>query len=442
MVEKRFECLLCGISHNYNSKIGRAHYQHAKIGEVKALAKQKFLEKRAMTYANLGVSSQKEDVHAAIKAIDKGLFPSAFCKVIPDVLTGDRSQCLVFHADGAGTKSIIAYLWWKEYGDVNAFKGISQDALVMNVDDIACTGLVSNFTVSNTIGRNKFLVPGDAIAAIIEGYQEFVDAMGKLGIGLFLCGGETADVGDLVRTVIVDSTVMARGPREAIIETANIAPGDAIVGIASTGKASYEREENSGISSNGITMARHAVLHRDYVAKYPEIVDPAVDKGLAYAGPFHLDDAVPGTSVPVGKALLSPTRTYLPMLKDVLAKFATPKELKSSIHGLVHATGGGMTKCGKFGAGVRYIKDALFEVPPVFAMIQEARKVAWEEMYRVFNMGHRLEVVCVPSFAEEVISAARRLGIGAKVIGRVEKGEHGTANVVVVKGPTGTFTYA
>ncbi len=442
MVEKRFECLLCGISHNYNSKIGRLHYQHAKIGEEKALAKQKFLEKRAMTYANLGVSSQKEDVHAAIKAVDKGLFPSAFCKVIPDVMSRDESRCLIFHADGAGTKSILAYLWWKEHGDVNAFKGISQDALVMNVDDIACTGIVSNFSVSNTIGRNKFLVPGDAIAAIINGYQEFVETMGKLGVDMYLCGGETADVGDLVRTVIVDSTVMVRGARDAIIETSRIAPGDVIVGIASTGKASYESEENSGISSNGITMARHAVLHREYMAKYPEIADPAVDKNLAYAGPFHLDDVVPGTSTRVGKALLSPTRTYIPVLKDVLGKFATPKEMKESIHGIIHATGGGMTKCGKFGAGVRYIKDALFPVPPVFAMIQQVGKVGWEEMYKVFNMGHRLEIICVPPFAEEIVSTARRFGIEAKVIGHVEKNAPGTANAVVVKGTNGTFTYA
>nr|MDO8087428.1 AIR synthase-related protein [Candidatus Sigynarchaeum springense] len=398
-------------------------------------------KKKGMTYADLGVSSRKEEVHAAIKAVDKGLFPTAFCKVIPDVLTGDGSRCLVFHADGAGTKSILAYLWWKEHGDVNAFKGISQDALVMNIDDIACTGLISGFIVSNTIGRNKFLVPGEVIEAIIDGYQEFAHGMGRLGIDLHLCGGETADVGDLVRTVIVDSTVLARGPRETIIETSSIVPGDVIIGIASTGKATYEREENSGISSNGITMARHAVLHRDYLAKYPEIADPAVDKRLAYAGPYHLDDVVPGMSMPVGKALLSPTRTYIPVIKDMLAKFASPKEMKASIHGIVHATGGGMTKCGKFGSGLRYVKDALFDVPPVFAMIQEAGNVKWEEMYKVFNMGHRLEVMCVPSFAEEAISAARRRGIEAKVIGRIEKGEPGTANVVVVKSPKATFTY-
>jgi phosphoribosylformylglycinamidine cyclo-ligase len=321
------------------------------------------------------------------------------------------------------------------------FKGISQDALVMNVDDIACTGLVSDFSISNTIGRNKFLVPGDVIAAIINGYQEFADAMGKLGVNLFLCGGETADVGDLVRTVIVDSTVMVQGSRNAIIETSNIAPGDVIVGIASTGKASYEQEENSGISSNGITMARHAVLHRDYMVKYPEIADPAVDKNLAYAGTFHLDEIVPGTSMSVGKAMLSPTRTYIPVLKDVLGKFATPKEMKTSIHGIIHATGGGMTKCGKFGSGVRYIKDTLFPVPSVFTMIQEAGKVAWEEMYKVFNMGHRLEIMCVPAFAEEIISTTRRFGIEAKVIGHVEKNSPGTANTVVVKSPNGTFIY-
>jgi phosphoribosylformylglycinamidine cyclo-ligase len=238
---------------------------------------------------------------------------------------------------------------------------------------------------------------------------------------MYLCGGETADVGDLVRTVIVDSTVMARGPRDTIIETNAIVPGDVIVGISSTGRATYEPEENSGISSNGITMARHAVLHHDYMVKYPEIVDPAVDKDLAYAGKYHVEDLLPGTALPVGKALLSPTRTYIPVLKDVLAKFSTPKEMKAAIHGIIHATGGGMTKCGKFGTGVRYVKDNLFPIPPVFSLIQQAGKVSWEEMHRVFNMGHRLEIMCVPSFAGEIIEVARRLGIEAKVIGRVEK---------------------
>ncbi|HME54217.1 MAG TPA: AIR synthase related protein [Candidatus Lokiarchaeia archaeon] len=440
MVEKRYDCVVCGKSHNYNSKIGKAHFQHAKIGESKALAKQKFLEKRAMTYANLGVSSRKEDVHAAIKAIDQGLFPSAFCKIIPDVLSSDEKQCLVFHADGAGTKSILAYLWWKETGDISAFKGIAQDALVMNIDDIACTGIASNFTVSNTIGRNKFIVPGEVIAEVINGYQEFSENMAKLGITLYLCGGETADVGDLVRTIIVDSTVMARERREVIIETNRITPGDVIVGISSTGKASYEVEQNSGISSNGITMARHAVLNHDYMRKYPEIVDPAIDKSLAYAGPYHLDDTVPGTSMLVGKALLSPTRTYVPVVKSLIGAFDSPKEIKDHLHAIIHDTGGGQTKCLNFGTGIRYVKDDLFPIPPIFSLIQQAGSVAWGEMYRVFNMGHRLEVICAEDFVADVIEKARHFKLEAKVIGHVEASDS-DGNSVVIMSDAGTFAY-
>lgn len=441
MVEKRYDCVVCGKSHNYNSKIGKAHFQHAKIGESKALAKQKFLEKRAMTYANLGVSSRKEDVHAAIKAIDQGIFPSAFCKIIPDILSNDERQCLAFHADGAGTKSILAYLWWKEKNDISVFKGIAQDALVMNIDDIACTGIVSNFAVSNTIGRNKFLVPGEVIAEIINGYQEFSANMATLGISLHLCGGETADVGDLVRTIIVDSTVMARDRREIIIETNRIIPGDVIVGISSTGKTSYELDQNSGISSNGITMARHAVLHHDYMVKYPEIVDPAIDKSLAYAGPYHLDDLVPGTSIFVGNALLSPTRTYVPVIKSLIDAINSPKEIEECLHAIIHDTGGGQTKCLHFGSGIRYVKDDLFPVPPIFSLIQEAGKVVWEEMYKVFNMGHRLEIICPENSARDVIEKARHFEIDAKVIGHVEGNDESTRNSVVITSEAGTFTY-
>nr|MDO8108769.1 AIR synthase-related protein [Candidatus Sigynarchaeota archaeon] len=397
-------------------------------------------KKLPLTYDNLGVSSQKEDVHKAIKDVDKGLFPSAFCKVIPDVLTGDGEKCLIFHADSAGTKTIIAYLHWRETGDARVFRGIAQDALVMNIDDIACAGLASGFVISNTIERNKFLITGDVIKEIIAGYQDVVDVMAPFGIALHLCGGETADVGDLIRTVTAECTVMARGHRASIIETVNAVPGDCIVGLSNTGKATYETAPNSSIGSNGITMARHAILAHDYAVKYPEIVDPSVKD--AYLGKFHLQDKLPGGSTTIGTALLSPTRTYLPVLHALFTSFGSPKDLKERIHAIIHDTGGGQTKCMKFGSGVRYVKDDLFPVPEIFELIQQEGNVSWEEMYRVFNMGHRLELVCTKDYAEEAINTAKHFGIEAKVIGHVERNPGSSGNAVVIKTQAGTFTYA
>ncbi len=393
------------------------------------------------TYNDLGVSSQKEDVHAAIKDVDKGLFPSAFCKVIPDVLSGDPERCLVFHADGAGTKSILAYISWKETGDTSVFKGIAQDALVMNVDDIACCGLVSGFVISNTIGRNKFLVPGEVIAEIIAGYQELVSSMEEMGIHMDLCGGETADVGDLVRTVIVDSTVMARGRRDAIIQTDAIIPGDVIVGLSSTGKATYENEENSGISSNGITLARHALVPWTYAEKYPEIRDPTIGRDKGYAGTLPLGEKLGGTSLTIGKALLSPTRTYLPVLKKTFSMFGDAADMKRHVHGIIHATGGGQTKCLKFGRGVEYIKDNMFPVPPVFSAIQAAGRVPWDEMYRVFNMGHRMEVACTEESAKGIINAAKHFKVDARVVGHVERSKEKKHNQLTIQAPQGTFHF-
>ncbi|MFX0098022.1 MAG: AIR synthase related protein [Candidatus Hodarchaeota archaeon] len=400
------------------------------------------MNEKKTTYSNLGVSSAKEDVHAAIKDVDKGLFPSAFCKVIPDIFTGDDDYCVVFHADGAGTKSIISYLYWKEYDDPSIFKGISQDALVMNVDDIACTGLVTDFVVSNTIGRNKFLVSGEVIKAIIEGYQDFAMSMAKNDVNIQLCGGETADVGDLVRTVIVDSTVVTRGLRKNVIETKNIVPGDVIVGLSSTGKTSYESEENSGISSNGITLARHTVINHDYVAKYPEILDPNVDKNLAYAGKFFLEEKLPNSGVTIGKSLLSPTRTYLPVLNALFGRIETSGTLHESIHGIIHNTGGGQTKCLKFGSGLKYIKNDLFPIPAIFSLIQEEGNVDWEEMYRVFNIGHRLEIMCPEEIARQIIEISKGFKLDSRIIGTVEKGSRSEKNELEIESENGRFNYS
>nr|MDO8118371.1 AIR synthase-related protein [Candidatus Sigynarchaeota archaeon] len=394
-----------------------------------------------LTYNDLGVSSRKEDVHSAIKNVDKGLFPGAFCKVIPDMLSDDANYCLIFHADGAGTKSIVAYLYWKETGDASVFKGIAQDALVMNVDDIACCGLLHGFIVSNTIGRNKFLIPGEIIAGIITGYEEFVARMQKLGIHMDLCGGETADVGDLVRTIIVDSTVMARGKRDAIIDTTAITPGDVLVGLSSTGKAKYETVENSGISSNGITLARHALIPWRYAEKYPEIRDPAIKKETGYAGKQDINEKLNNTSITIVQALLSPTRTYLPVLKEAFASFDGIADLKRNVHGIIHATGGGQTKCIKFGPGVEYIKDNLFPVPPIFSAIQEAGNVPWEEMYRVFNMGHRMEIACTEESAKSIINAASKFKVEARVIGHIDPPRESSRNRLTIQGPQGTFHY-
>ncbi|MHA1792944.1 MAG: AIR synthase related protein [Promethearchaeota archaeon] len=400
------------------------------------------MDDKKLSYDSLGVSSNKEDVHDAIKNVDKGLFPSAFCKVIPDVLTGDKEHCLILHADGAGTKSIIAYLDWKEYGDPAVFRGIAQDALVMNIDDIACTGIVSGFGVSNTIGRNKNLVSGKVIAEIIKGYEDFSKMLSKMGVEVFLCGGETADVGDIVRTVIVDSTVIVRSRRDSIIKTKNIQPGDVIVGLASFGKATYENRENSGISSNGITLARHALLSHHYVEKYPEIADPSLKEHLAYVGRFNLDDKLQGSSMTISDALLSPTRTYLPVLKSLFSTISNDYGLISEhIHGIIHDTGGGQVKCLHFGRGIKYIKNDLFPAPRIFREIQESGNVEWKEMYNVFNMGHRLEVICPESIAGEVVRSATKFNIDAKVIGFIERNDNARENELVIESEFGVFNY-
>lgn len=364
-------------------------------------------------YSQRGVSSQKEDVHAAISSIDKGLYPNAFCKVVPDVLTNDPLYCTVMHADGAGTKSSLAYLYWKETGDLSVWRGIAQDALVMNLDDLLCVGITDNILISSTIGRNKNRIPGDVIAAIINGTQEFIDDMRKLGIHLTLTGGETADVGDLVRTVIVDSTVTARAKRSDIIEV-DIKPGDVIVGLSSCGQASYEHFFNEGMGSNGLTSARHDMLEHSYATKYPESFDPEIDESLVYSGSFKLTDTADGLTTDIGKAILSPTRTYLPVIRDVL------HEMRPHIHGIIHCSGGAQTKVRNFAGKVKIIKDNLFETPPLFHHIQQQSGSGWREMLEVFNMGHRMEVYLPADCAQRVIEIAADYSINAQVIGHCE----------------------
>ncbi|MDR1455970.1 MAG: phosphoribosylformylglycinamidine cyclo-ligase, partial [Tannerella sp.] len=363
-----------------------------------------------------GVSASKEDVHNAIRHIDKGLYPNAFCKIIPDILGGDPAWCNIMHADGAGTKSSLAYVYWRETGDLSVWKGIAQDALVMNIDDLLCVGAVDNMLVSSTIGRNKQLIPGEVIAAIINGTEEFLAELREQGIGVYATGGETADVGDLVRTVIVDSTVTCRMKRSDVIDNANIRPGDAIVGLASFGQATYEKTCNGGMGSNGLTSARHDVFARYLAANYPESFDAAVPAELVYAGTLRLTDAVEGVPVDAGKLLLSPTRTYAPVVKklfDVLPR--------TRIHGMVHCSGGAQTKILHFVDRLRIIKDRLFPVPPLFRLIQAQSGAGWDEMYRVFNMGHRLEIYLDPADAATVTDVSRSFGIDAQVVGHVEE---------------------
>ncbi|MCB9245322.1 MAG: phosphoribosylformylglycinamidine cyclo-ligase [Flavobacteriales bacterium] len=364
-------------------------------------------------YSKRGVSSQKEDVHAAISSIDKGLFPNAFCKVVPDLLAGDPAYCTVMHADGAGTKSSLAYLYWRETGDLSVWRGIAQDALVMNIDDLLCVGITDNILISSTIGRNKNRIPGEVISAIIQGTQSFIEEMSALGINLTLTGGETADVGDLVRTVIVDSTVTARAKRSEMIEVA-IQPGDVIVGLSSTGQASYEHFYNEGMGSNGLTSARHDMLHHSYATKYPESFDPEIDASLVYSGNFKLTDQAPGLRTDVGRAILSPTRTYLPVIRDLL------NEMRNSIHGIIHCSGGAQTKVRHFAGKVKIIKDNLFETPALFHHIQEQSGTSWREMLEVFNMGHRMEIYLPPDKAQMAIEIAGNYGIDAQIIGRCE----------------------
>ena len=361
-----------------------------------------------------GVSASKEDVHNAIKNVDKGLYPKAFCKIIPDVLGGDPEYCNIMHADGAGTKSSLAYLYWKETGDMSVWKGIAQDALIMNIDDLLCVGATDNILLSSTIGRNKLLIPGEVISAIINGTEELLAELRELGVNIVSTGGETADVGDLVRTIIVDSTVTCRMKRSDVINNANIAGGDVIVGLSSSGKATYEKEYNGGMGSNGLTSARHDVFAKYLAEKYPESFDKNVPDELVYSGNVKLTDPVEGVNIDAGKLVLSPTRTYAPVIKKLLDK------MRGKIHGMVHCSGGAQTKILHFIENKHVIKDNLFPTPPLFKLIQDQSGTDWKEMYKVFNMGHRMEIYLSPEDANDVIEIAQSFGIEAQIVGRVE----------------------
>ena len=384
-------------------------------------------------YAQRGVSASKEDVHNAIKHIDKGLFPKAFCKVVPDYLTNDPEYCLVMHADGAGTKSALAYMYWKETGDLSVWKGIAQDALIMNIDDLLCVGATSNIMLSSTIGRNKNLIPGSVISAIINGTEELIQDLSKYGITIHSTGGETADVGDLVRTIIVDSTVTARVKRSEIIDNDNISEGDVIVGLESFGQANYEDSYNGGMGSNGLTSARHDVFNKYLAEKYPESFDAAVPEDLVYSGQVKLTDAVDGSPIDAGQLVLSPTRTYAPIIKSILSKYNS-----EDIHGMIHCSGGAQTKILHFVEDKHIIKDNLFDVPPLFKLIQEQSQTDWKEMFQVFNCGHRMELYVNPSVAEDIIAISKSFNVDAKIVGRVEPATH---KKLTIKSHFGTFEY-
>lgn len=384
-------------------------------------------------YAQRGVSSAKGEVHAAIKNIDKGLFPRAFCKIVPDYLTGDEEYCFVMHADGAGTKSVLAYMYWRETGDLSVWKGIAQDALVMNLDDLICVGAVSDMMLSSTIGRNKNLIPAEVIAAIINGTEQLIAELATYGVKIHSTGGETADVGDLVRTIIVDSTVVARMRRSEVIDNANIKAGNVIVGLASYGQATYEGTYNGGMGSNGLTSARHDVFAKYLAGKYPESFDAAVPEGLVYAGTKSLTDAVEGSPLDVGKLVLSPTRTYAPIIKKVVERYDN-----TQICGMVHCSGGAQTKVLHFVDKVHVIKDNLFEVPPLFKLIQQESGTDWKEMYQVFNCGHRMELYVPEAIAGDIIMIAQSFGVEAQVIGRVEASEE---KRLTIESAFGRFEY-
>lgn len=379
-----------------------------------------------------GVSAAKEDVHNAIKNIDKGIFPQAFCKIIPDILGGDPDYCNIMHADGAGTKSSLAYMYWKETGNTDVWKGIAQDAIVMNTDDLLCVGAVDNILVSSTIGRNKMLVPGEVITAIINGTDELLSEMREMGIGIYPTGGETADVGDLVRTIIVDSTVTCRMKRSDVIDNANIRPGDVIVGLSSTGQATYEKQYNGGMGSNGLTSARHDVFSKYLAKKYPESFDHAVPDELVYSGNKTLTESIKELGIDAGRLVLSPTRTYAPIIKKILDEF------RPEIHGMVHCTGGAQTKVLHFvGDNCRVIKDNMFPVPPLFKIIQEESKTDWKEMYQVFNMGHRMEIYVSKDIADNIISISKSFNVDAQIIGHVTEGRRS----LTIKSEFGEFNY-
>jgi phosphoribosylformylglycinamidine cyclo-ligase len=383
-------------------------------------------------YNQRGVSASKEDVHEAIRKLDKGLFPKAFCKIVEDYLGGSPDYCTVMHADGAGTKSSLAYIYWKETGDLSVWRGIAQDAIIMNIDDLLCVGATDNIILSSTIGRNKNLVPGEVISAIINGTEEVLEMLRHYGLNIYSTGGETADVGDLVRTIIVDSTVTARMRRQDVIDNANIQAGDVIVGLASFGKATYEDSYNGGIGSNGLTSGRHDVFAKTYAQKYPESFDPAVSSDLVYSGNYKVTDSIPGVEVNVGKLVLSPTRTYAPILMEVF------KELRSKIHGLVHCSGGAQTKVLHFVENLHIIKDNLFATPPLFKLIQQCSGTDWKEMYKVFNMGHRMEVYIDGKHAQQVIDISNQFGVDARIVGRVEAS---TKKQVTINSAHGEFVY-
>ena len=384
-------------------------------------------------YAQRGVSASKEDVHNAIKSIDKGLFPQAFCKIVPDYLTGDKDYCLVMHADGAGTKSSLAYMYWKETGDLSVWKGIAQDALIMNIDDLLCVGATDNIMLSSTIGRNKNKIPGEVISAIINGSEELLKDLKQFGVTIHSTGGETADVGDLVRTIIVDSTVTARMKRTDVIDNSTIKAGDVIVGLESFGQASYETEYNGGMGSNGLTSARHDVFEKYLATKYPESFDQEVPEDLVYSGSKKLTDLVDGSDLNAGKLVLSPTRTYAPIIKSILSKY-TNKE----IHGMVHCSGGAQTKILHFVKNLHIIKDNLFGVPPLFKLIQAESKTDWKEMYQVFNMGHRMELYVPQEIADDIIEISKSFNVDAKIVGRVEASE---TKKLTIKSEFGEFFY-
>ncbi len=384
-------------------------------------------------YAQRGVSASKEDVHRAIEKIDKGLFPQAFCKIIPDYLTGDDDYCIVMHADGAGTKSALAYLYWKETGDLSVWKGIAQDALIMNIDDLLCVGVTNNILLSSTIGRNKNLIPGEVIAAIINGTEELISELNNHGVTIHSTGGETADVGDLVRTIIVDSTVTARIKRSEVIDNANIRPGDVIVGLASFGQATYEEQYNGGMGSNGLTSARHDVFANYLAKKYPESFDPMVPQQLIYSGAMNLTDAVQGSPLDAGKLVLSPTRTYAPVVARILQKYSS-----AEIHGMVHCSGGAQTKVLHFVNQVHVIKDNMFPVPPLFKLIHQQSGTDWAEMYKVFNCGHRMEFYVPEDVAAGIMQIAARFNIESRIVGRVEAFE---GKKLTIESEFGTFNY-
>jgi phosphoribosylformylglycinamidine cyclo-ligase len=382
-------------------------------------------------YGLRGVSTQKEDVHKAIEDFDKGIFPNAFCKVLPDVLTGDPDYCTVMHADGAGTKTSLAYIYWRETRDINIWKGIAQDALIMNIDDLLCVGATNNILLSSTIGRNRLKIPGEIILYILKGFDELIADLSNYGINIFLTGGETADIGDLVRTIVVDSTVTCRMKRDEVIVN-NIQPGDVIVGLSSSGQATYEKEYNGGIGSNGLTSARHDMFNNHLAEKYPESYDDLIPRSLVYTGRYELTDFLPEFKMDAGRLLLSPTRTYAPVLVPVL------KELRKKIHGMVHCSGGAQTKVLKFVENLHIIKDTMFPVPPLFKMIQEQSETDYQEMYEVFNMGHRFEIYLPEAYAQAVIDISKSFNVDAQIVGRVEEAAR---KKLTIKCEHGVFTY-